>query len=71
MNRPLTIDIDRLVLSGVDVRRPGALRAIESAVQRSLVESTIDPDVSRQIVDAPVARDVATSVIKAVGRGMP
>jgi hypothetical protein len=67
MTHPHIVDIDQLVLIGLDRRRNAVLHtAIEAAVLHALGGSGIDMGQPTPGLGAPVAREVATSVVKAV-----
>jgi hypothetical protein len=72
MTHPRFIDIDQLVLIGLDPRRGEVLHtAIETAIVRALDRSATDAVRPTPGVDAPVAREVAASVVKAVDNAVP
>lgn len=59
------VEIDNLVLSGVDARRPGRMTAlIEAAVARALADAPLPA-----LAEAAVTGQVADAVVRAVRGG--
>jgi hypothetical protein len=64
------IDIDSIVLTGVDLRHPGRLSAlIEAEVRRALAGTGLRTSMGIANSEAGVAGEVARTVVRSIQRG--
>lgn len=69
-DRAHIIDIDRIVLTGVDLRNPGRLNAlIEAEVRRALNGSDLRASTGIANSETRVAGEVARSVVRSIQEG--